>query len=92
MEEDPMTDTVAEAVASALRAIHAEAQRSDDDLLHLPEISAMTGVPIETLRWLRSRGEGPPTFRLGRRVVGRRSAVLQWIAEHEQAASGGDAA
>jgi predicted DNA-binding transcriptional regulator AlpA len=32
----------------------------DDQLLSLPEVSAMTGLATQTLYQLRSRGEGPP--------------------------------
>jgi predicted DNA-binding transcriptional regulator AlpA len=56
-----------------------------DDLLLLPEVAQMTRQSIDTLRWLRHRGEGPPGFRMGRRLVFRRSQVLEWIAAHEQA-------
>jgi predicted DNA-binding transcriptional regulator AlpA len=56
-----------------------------DDLLLLPEVAQLTRQSIDTLRWLRHRGEGPPGFRMGRRLVFRRAAVLEWIAAHEQA-------
>ena len=57
------------------------AQAMEDPLLLMSEVSEITRIPIDTLQYLRHRGEGPPSFRLGRRVVSRRSAVLQWIAE-----------
>ena len=56
-----------------------------DDLLLLPEVAELTRQSIDTLRGLRHRGEGPQGFRMGRRVVYRRSEVLDWIAAHEQA-------
>jgi DNA-binding transcriptional MerR regulator len=43
------------------------------------------GIPEGTLRYYRSSGMGPASFRLAGRVRYRRSAVLAWIAEQEQA-------
>ena len=54
---------------------------SSDDLLLLPEVAEITRRSVDTLRWLRHRGEGPPGFRMGRRVVFRRGAVMEWIAQ-----------
>ncbi len=64
---------------------HEAGQNHDDDLLLLEEVAALTRQSVSTLRWLRHRGEGPAGFRLGRRVVFRRSEVEQWVARHEQA-------
>ncbi len=50
-----------------------------DRLLTLPEIAEVTRVPIDTLRWYRHQGIGPPMFRLGRRVVARERDVAAWI-------------
>ena len=61
-----------------------DATLSPDDLLLLPEVAEITRRSIDTLRWLRHRGEGPPGFRMGRRVVFRRGAVMEWIAEQER--------
>jgi excisionase family DNA binding protein len=60
-------------------------QNRDDDLLLLPEVAALARMSVSTLRWLRHRGEGPTGFRLGRRVLFRRTAVDEWIAQHEKA-------
>lgn len=59
-----------------------------DALLTVSQVSALTSVPEQTLRYWRwrERGEGPPAFRLGRRVVYRRQAVEQWVAAQEAAA------
>jgi predicted DNA-binding transcriptional regulator AlpA len=62
---------------------------SPDDLLLLPEVAEITRRSIDTLRWLRHRGEGPPGFRMGRRVVFRRGAVMEWIAQQEREQLGG---
>jgi predicted DNA-binding transcriptional regulator AlpA len=65
-----------------------ETTPSPDDLL-LPEVAEITRRSIDTLRWLRHRGEGPPGFRMGRRVVFRRGAVMEWIAQQEREQLGG---
>jgi predicted DNA-binding transcriptional regulator AlpA len=62
--------------------------KSPDDLLLLPEIAAMTRKSVDALRWLRHRGEGPPMWLMGRRLVARRGAVDEWIAQHERAQIG----
>ena len=58
--------------------------KSPDDLLLLPEVAAATRMSEATLRWLRHRGEGPPMWRMGRRLGARRSAVMEWIARQER--------
>jgi prophage regulatory protein len=47
----------------------------------------LTGTPKSTWRyWATVTGEGPPSFCIGRRRVWRRSTVLEWLAQQEQAA------
>lgn len=48
-------------------------------LLRLPEVSQLTGVPINTLRSWRQTGFGPRSSKLGKRVVYRESDVIAWI-------------
>jgi predicted DNA-binding transcriptional regulator AlpA len=57
---------------------------SPDDLLLLPEVAKITRRSVDTLRWLRHKGEGPAGFRMGRRLVFRRGAVMEWIAAQER--------
>ena len=57
------------------------------DLMSQPEVAELTRIPVETLRYLRWRGEGPRSFKLGRRVMYERADVLQWI-EEQKAATG----
>ena len=49
------------------------------------DVSHETGIPVGTLRYYRSNGTGPASFRLAGRVRYRRTEVLAWIAEQEQA-------
>lgn len=64
----------------------AQTAPSDNErLLLMPEVSERTRMPVDTLRYLRQIGSGPPSFRLGRRVVYRESALLHWMREQEAA-------
>ena len=58
-----------------------------DDLLLITEVAQITRRSVDTLRWLRHRGEGPQGHRAGRRVYFRRRDVMAWLAEQERAAS-----
>ena len=49
-------------------------------MLRIDETSELTTLPVSTLRYLRHLGEGPPAFRLGRRLVYDEADVLAWIA------------
>jgi predicted DNA-binding transcriptional regulator AlpA len=55
-------------------------------ILRLEQIAERTGVPLATLRWYRHRGEGPRTWRLGRRVVAYEDDVNSWLDQQAQAA------
>lgn len=47
--------------------------------MRMDEVAAEFGVPIKTLRFWRYQGTGgPPSFKLGRRVVYDRADVLAW--------------
>lgn len=50
------------------------------------EVSALTRVPAETLRYYRwrGRGEGPISFKIGRTIVYERADVDAWIAARKR--------
>lgn len=56
------------------------------------EVSERTRVPQETLRYWRHRGQGPRSFKLGRRVVYDEADVEQWIREQRTATQSGQSA
>lgn len=58
------------------------------DLLTMPEVAQITRTPIETLRYWRHVGSGPPSFRLGRRVMYEASDVDRWISDKRRAECG----
>lgn len=51
-----------------------------DKLLLLPEVATRMRQSPDTLRYWRHTGTGPPSGKLGRRVVYRESDVEAWIA------------
>lgn len=55
------------------------------ELLTTSEVAVQLRIPAATLRYWRHCAEGPPSFRLGRRVVYRLDVVERWIAEQEAA-------
>lgn len=63
-----------------------------DPILTVSQVSDETGVPAGTLRYWRHINEGPESFRLGRRVVYKRSAVDAWVAAQQLATTRGGAA
>ncbi len=48
-------------------------------LLRVPDVAELTGIPEATLRFWRHAGTGPPSAKLGRRVVYREADVLAWV-------------
>lgn len=56
-----------------------------DDLMLTNEVALLTRKPAGTLRYYRSLGIGPASFKLGRRIVYRRTVVLAWLDAQEQA-------
>lgn len=68
-----------------------------DRLLTIDEVSAVTRVPVNTLRYWRHCGTGPSSARMGKRVVYRESEVSRFVDElfardGSSAAGGPDAA
>jgi hypothetical protein len=73
-ENVELTDSVAEAVSR----INAEFWDADD-------LEMLTGTKSSTWRYWSHIGWGPPSFRLGKRRLWRRSVVEAWLAEQERA-------
>ncbi|MDP9093688.1 MAG: helix-turn-helix domain-containing protein [Actinomycetota bacterium] len=61
----------------------------DHELLTITEAAAVTRAPLATLRYWRHLGTGPRSFRLGRRVVYRRSDLQDWITAQQNSSSAG---
>jgi prophage regulatory protein len=57
----------------------------DNEYLSAAQLEQITGTKASTFRYWASIGEGPASFKLGRRRVWKRATVLAWIAEQETA-------
>ncbi|BBX89003.1 helix-turn-helix domain-containing protein [Mycolicibacterium boenickei] len=55
------------------------------ELLGTRAASSLLGIPEATLRYWRHTDEGPPSFKLGGRVVYRRNELERWVEEQEAA-------
>lgn len=56
------------------------------EILDSKELEQLTGTRASTWRYWASIGQGPPSFKLGRRRVWRRNVIEAWLAEQEQSA------
>ena len=55
------------------------------ELLTITEAADFLRAPVATLRYWRHLGTGPPSFRVGRRVLYRRDDLNAWIdVRHDQ--------
>lgn len=48
-------------------------------ILTVPEVAEMLRTPPATLRYWRHVGDGPPSFKIGRRVMYRAEDVEAWL-------------
>jgi prophage regulatory protein len=58
----------------------------DSEYLNSEDLEKLTGTKASTWRYWSMIGEGPASFKLGRRRVWKRSTVLAWL-ERQEAAS-----
>jgi predicted DNA-binding transcriptional regulator AlpA len=61
-------------------------------IMRIKDVSEKTGIPEGTLRYWRYRGEGPKSFRLGRKTVAYyEDDVDAWLEQrYERTARGGE--
>jgi prophage regulatory protein len=59
----------------------------DREILGAKELEALTGTKASTWRYWANIGQGPESFKLGRRRVWKKSVVELWLAEQEKTAS-----
>lgn len=64
---------------------------ADETPMSCEQVSRRTGVPSATLRYWRAIGEGPRSYRLGRRVVYDVRDVEAWIAAQKESTGSGGA-
>lgn len=80
MRADPMTTST-----HGAHPVTEDILDIDEPLLTTADVAAITRAPASTVRYWRHLGQGPRGFRLGRRVLYRRTEVLRWLAEQEAA-------
>ncbi len=68
---------------------HTEVIAKVRDILSTKQVEENYGFNQGTLRYWRHCDEGPASFRLGRRVVYRRSEIEKWISAQEAASTRG---
>jgi predicted DNA-binding transcriptional regulator AlpA len=74
-----------------LSATYSDIGAAMTELLRTREVYEKTGISEATLRWWRHRGEGPPSFKLGKKiVVYPADALAVWISNHQAASTRGD--
>lgn len=57
------------------------------EYLDSDDLEKLTGTKASTWRYWAMLGQGPASFKLGRRRVWRKAGVLAWLAEQEKAAT-----
>lgn len=62
------------------------------ETMTLVEVAQEQRISPATLRYWRHRGEGPKSFKLGRRVMYKRADVEAWVQAQYDAADTGDVA
>jgi prophage regulatory protein len=58
----------------------------NSEYLDSTQLEELTGTPASTWRYWAHIGSGPPSFKLGRRRVWKRSVVLAWLEAQEATA------
>jgi excisionase family DNA binding protein len=56
------------------------------ELLTVAEVAAYLGVPVSTIHFWRGRKQGPPAFKVGRRLMFRARDVAAWLDERAASA------
>lgn len=57
----------------------------DSEYLDSLDLEELTGTKASTWRYWATNNDGPPSFKLGRRRVWKRTDVEQWLADQEAA-------
>ena len=83
----PRCRTSISGLGSCPRGVGAMTMNTADRLMTVTELAEMLSVPVTTLYGWRSRGEGPPGYRIGRHVRYRREAIEIWLASRADQAT-----
>ncbi|MFE1174291.1 helix-turn-helix transcriptional regulator [Streptomyces sp. NPDC058773] len=67
--------------------MHQASQKHESAFLNLPKAAEYLGLSPNTLYVWRHRRQGPPSFRMGRRVMYRITTLDEWVHAQEKADS-----
>jgi predicted DNA-binding transcriptional regulator AlpA len=73
------------AIVLVMAAAVIGAQDDQPEFMSIGEVAELTRKSVQALYSMRYTRTGPPSFRLGRRLVYRRDDVLAWIEAHAAA-------
>jgi excisionase family DNA binding protein len=58
------------------------ANTESHNVLSIQEVAKLLNVPVSTIYAWKRRGEGPPYYKIGRKLRYRKSDARKWLAEH----------
>jgi excisionase family DNA binding protein len=58
------------------------ANSESHNVLSIQEVAKLLNVPVSTIYGWKRRGEGPPYYKVGRKLRYRKSDARKWLAEH----------
>jgi excisionase family DNA binding protein len=58
------------------------ANSESNNVLSIQEVAKLLNVPVSTIYAWKRRGEGPPYYKVGRKLRYRKSDARKWLAEH----------
>ena len=61
---------------------------TNSEYLNAQAMEELTGTPASTWRYFADIRQGPPSLKIGRRRVWKRSTVLEWLAAQESTVDG----
>lgn len=89
MKAQPTSQAIADMVTEAQWRALEDTARSGipAEYLDSVDLEQLTGTPASTWRYWAHIGSGPPSFKLGRRRVWKRSTVMAWLEAQEGASA-----
>lgn len=60
----------------------------DRRLMTMEEVAEALRLPLSTLRHYRQHADGPPMFKIGRRLFAYEDEIVAWVEERRQGGTG----
>jgi len=90
---NPIQPDVLELEQAPSKKYNQEGARMDkEEYLQACDCESLTGTPASTWRYWAHIGSGPPSFKIGRRRVWKKSVLMAWLADLESATTRGGVA